>query len=276
MSQELLLADLGNSRLKLALATRPTATRELGTRELGTRATATRATSLQIRSHAAFDADARLPERLASLGPEWSAARGALSSVARPELEQVVADWMRGRCAQHFALNPPPALRIATREPERTGRDRVYGACGAWERLHSPCLSVDCGTALTVNLVRVVDALPEFAGGAIAAGAVLLSRALSTGGARLFEVVPRAGIAALGDDTRSALEAGVVHGLRGAARELCERIEAEHGGGLLPVALTGGARALLAEPAFVTGRVLVECEFLVLAGLAASLDRPTP
>jgi len=247
----LLLCDLGNSRLKLALATGtpgPTVQRVL-----------------------ALDVGPGLIERLGALGDEWRAEAGALSSVADPAALRAVESALAPRCARGLSVNPPPTLRVATREPERTGRDRVYGACAAWSRFGTDCLTIDAGTALTVNLVRVRDGRPEFAGGAIGAGAPLLARALAAGGAQLFEVAPRAGAPALGTDTQSALEAGLVHGLRGAARELVERIEAEHGRGRLPIALTGGARALLARPPFLPAHRIEEVETLVLEGLALSL-----
>jgi pantothenate kinase type III len=274
----LLLADLGNSRLKLALATgAPRCAPAAAAPQVSAGAVLREPSAPAIEFHAtcALDVGTGLASALEQLGPAWRAELGALSSVAAPEAQALVERALAPRCARGLRVNPTPLLRIATSEPERTGRDRIYGACAAWARFGEDCLSVDAGTALTVNLVRATagDAAwaAEFCGGAIAPGAALLARALATGGARLHEVEPRAVGPALGRDTRAALEAGIVHGLRGAARELVERIEAEHGGRALPIALTGGARALLAEPSFAPRRRVLVVESLVLEGLAQAV-----
>ncbi|TAJ18420.1 MAG: type III pantothenate kinase, partial [Planctomycetota bacterium] len=157
MATALLLADLGNSRLKLALAS--------GAPNLALAAAAphvsigeplrvSSAPAIELCAQCAFDVGAGLERALAQLGPEWRAELGALSSVAAPEVEALVERALAPRCARGLRVNPTPLLRIATSEPERTGRDRIYGACAAWARFGGDCVSVDAGTALTVNLVR--------------------------------------------------------------------------------------------------------------------------
>lgn len=277
MASALLLGDLGNSRLKLALATAaPRLGLALGEPHVsvGERLRATSAQAFELHASCTFDVGPGLEHAIAALGPDWRADLGALSSVAAPEVEDAVARALAPRCARGLTVNPEPSLRIATAAPAQTGRDRVYGACAAWSRFGDDCFSIDVGTALTVNLVRAAPGGAQFAGGAIAPGASLLARALASGGARLHEVRPSAVGPALGRDTQAALEAGVVHGLRGAARELVERIELEEVGRALPIALTGGARALLAEPPFLARRRLVVVEALVLEGLAQSVLSP--
>jgi type III pantothenate kinase len=171
-----------------------------------------------------------------------------------------------------FAGALDPGLEIACREPASVGRDRLFAARGAWQLLHSSCLVLDAGTALTVDALRASDGeRPVFLGGAIAPGPRLLARALSSGTARLPEVDPRPLPRALGRDTREALEAGVALGFLGAARELAARIAAEAGLGAAPLVLTGGARAFLEAPSLFDGRTLrVEPELVHLGLLAAS------
>jgi pantothenate kinase type III len=68
----------------------------------------------------------------------------------------------------------------------------------------------------------------EFLGGAITPGPRLLARALASGAARLFEVVPTTAPRALGRDTSEAMHAGIGVGIRGAVRhriELVQRLE---------------------------------------------------
>ena len=199
----------------------------------------------------------------------------AMSSVATAE---ITASWrgiVAGRTRLFDALDPGLANR--TLEPERVGADRLFAARGALECLGESAIVIDAGTALTVDALRA-EPTPsfsgswrrgEFLGGAIAPGPQLLARALASGAARLFEVVPTANPRALGRDTSAALHAGIGVGLRGAARELAREVAREAGFDRPPIALTGGARAFVAA-AFEGQRVL-ESEDLVHLGLCAAL-----
>ncbi len=139
-------------------------------------------------------------------------------------------------------------LVLDVRAPALVGADRLYAARGAWELLRGPAIVLDAGTALTVDALDVDAGRPRFRGGAIAPGPRLLALALHEHTARLPLVDARPGAAALGRDTAQALQSGVVHGLRGAARELAQRVagEAEIPGA--PLLITGGAAAFLFEP----------------------------
>lgn len=165
------------------------------------------------------------------------------------------------------AAMPDAGLDLAVETPETTGTDRLLAARAARDLSRGgAAIVVDVGTALTVDLVE--DG--AFQGGAIAAGPRLLARALGEGGAQLFEIEPRPGACALGKSTRAALEAGVVVGLRGAARGLVEALAA-HSREMPEVWVTGGARALLLEPeGFMPGMALREAPHLVHLGLLAA------
>jgi len=113
---------------------------------------------------------------------------------------------------------------------------------------------VDAGTAMTVDLV--VD--QTFRGGAIAPGARALAGSLAERGAQLFEITPRPGVPALGRSSQAALEAGVVVGLRGAARALVTGLMATAPVGPVGLIVTGGDRELLLAPTSFTADVQVE------------------
>jgi len=207
----------------------------------------------------------------------WLAGAGelsgaALASVAAPELERALVGILERRLGERFASAADPGLEIACREPSRVGRDRLFAARGAYELLHSSCLVLDAGTALTVDALRGPRGeRPVFLGGAIAPGPRLLARALAAGTARLPDTIPQPKPRALGRDTREALAAGVAWGFAGAARELVQRIAAEAGLESAPLVLTGGARAFLEQPELFVGHVLrVEPELVHLGLLAAS------
>lgn len=214
--------------------------------------------------------DASLVRRLElELGAREELAGLALSSVAAPQLEDALAALCLRALGERFARAPEPGLVLEVREPARVGRDRLYAARAAFERMRCACLVLDAGTALTVDALAApgADGRARFLGGAIAPGPRLLARALASGTARLFEVQPRPAVCALGRDTREALEAGVAHGFAGAARELVRRISIEAGLESAPLVLTGGARSFLLEPGLFGARELAVEPELVHLGL---------
>lgn len=229
MTRPFLSIDLGNSRLKACVfdgAGEPQRSTELGLdRALG----------------AAFT------DFLGS-GVQPLAAGGC--SVAHRRWRDDLDALLRDVLPSPVRWTPPHGLRLAVDSPETIGADRLYAARGALECVGGAAVVVDAGTALTVDAVQATEGEDAralrgtFLGGAIAPGPRLLARALGEGAAQLHEVDPRPGRPALGRDTRSALEAGVVVGFEGAALRLVERVAAESGiDG--PVVLTGGARAFL-------------------------------
>lgn len=226
----------------------------------------------------AVDEAPALAQELARRAPELE--RVALASVAAPELERALAAALSARFAARFSAAPPtPTLELALRRPETLGQDRRYAALAAVALLGCDVVVIDAGTCVTVDAVQRLDAQrARFLGGAIVPGPRLLAQALARGGARLpeLEVGPgfEAGAAALGRDTEQALRAGVVVGLRGAVRELIERVGAEAGFGAVPLVWTGGARALLLEPPLWPARPARTEPELVHLGLLAALGVP--
>ncbi len=201
----------------------------------------------------------------------------ALSCVASVALEQELATWLSQRGEVEALVNPDSGLVNEALPPQSVGRDRLYAARGAFERVGSSSIVIDAGSAMTVDLL-LVDvgggrATARFAGGAIAPGPALLARALHEHTARLPLVETRSGASALGRNTTAAIEAGVFHGLRGAARELVQRLASECAGAPLELVITGGAASWLLEPELFVGRSPIHEPDLVHLGLAhAALD----
>jgi type III pantothenate kinase len=236
MSATILTADLGNTRLKLRAwdaAGAPRAAAPLGALDVGP---------------GAGEAGAALDFARALPGPLTV----ALSSVAAPERETALRAALAAAGARLLDA-PACGLDVELREPARVGRDRLYAARGALELCGGDALVLDAGTALTVDALRVTAGRGRFLGGAIAPGPALLARALSGHTARLPRIEPRPGAAALGRSTEEALQAGVVAGFRGAARELCLRVAAEAGLERARCVLTGGAAVFLLEPELFPG-----------------------
>ncbi|MBL8804264.1 MAG: type III pantothenate kinase [Planctomycetes bacterium] len=215
-------------------------------------------------------------ERATHLHPPAGGAWLALSCVAARELEQQLVQRLKANFGAHFLGTPDCGLDNLCDPPHGVGRDRLFAARGARELLGRSALVLDAGSALTVDLLVVpsdVGARARFEGGAIAPGPELLARALAQGAARLPAVATSAEAPALGRDTRAAIASGVLHGFRGAARELATRIELEAQCGALPIVLTGGAAPLLLAPGLFGARpVRHEPELVHLGLLHAAWD----
>jgi type III pantothenate kinase len=112
-------------------------------------------------------------------------------------------------------------ISTALVRPDQTGPDRLVAAWAAASLHGTPVIVIDLGTATTVD---AVDADGFFLGGAIMPGLGLAADALSEGTARLPRVALELPVEAIGADTTSALQSGIVIGHVGAVRELASRM----------------------------------------------------
>jgi type III pantothenate kinase len=163
---------------------------------------------------------------LASVVPQVTAT--VMKLCAQGGMDLLVAD---------AATIPMPA-RVA--RPAEVGADRLVNGFAALRLYGAPAIVVDLGTATTFD---VVDAGGAFVGGAIAPGIELGAEALAARTALLPRVDLALPAHAIGTDTVSAIQSGVVIGYIGLVRELVATITAEMAGnrGKQPrVILTGG------------------------------------
>jgi type III pantothenate kinase len=171
---------------------------------------------------------------------------GAGESVKGVAMATVVREWaapMREAIREVFGADIVEAgagetggMKVLVREPGRLGPDRIASAVGARELLGSPAVSVDIGTATTVNFVSVEG---DFMGGAILPGPRLMLRSLGEGTAALPVVEPGDLRGALGRDTEEALLVGAILGTAGAVERIVLAVEREVGYAFR-VAVTGG------------------------------------
>lgn len=260
----LLLADVGNSRIKLARLAEPSVAR---------------GPALPAISHRQdLESQAFRPENL----ERWllAAAPGpvvilvaSVHDAAASRLEAAVAEIsatrhrsIRQRRVGHTDL----PLEVRLPEPHRVGIDRLAGAAAC--RLVVPagkaCVLVDCGTAATVDLI---SADGGFLGGAIVPGPALMARALAAGTSRLATAAAPDGSrlpTMPGRSTAEAIALGIGLGIQGAIARLEAEARAALGPGTVTV-LTGGGRAAVraALPD------AIEVPDLVLAGIALAADR---
>lgn len=259
--ETLLLADVGNTRIKLAVVAErgrvgPAAARlprvdrrqDLLSRDF-------RPTNLERWLAAVAPGPALL--LVASVNDTAAARLGA----AVAEVSATGHRALRQRRIGHADL----PLAVALDEPHRVGIDRLASAAAAGivKPAGKGAIVVDCGTATTVDIVSPDGA---FLGGAILPGPALMARALAEGTSRLPEV------AALdhgpppampGRSTQAAIAAGIGWGIRGAVARLVAEARKVAGDDAALI-LTGGSAGLVRDA--LPGAV--ELPDLVLAGIA--------
>lgn len=247
----ILLLDAGNTRLKWGLR-RDGAWRGRGALE-------------RERIH-------ELPHVLRSSLAGAGVRRILFCNVAGPEVAaavaQAVASFSPG--LEAFVSTPlAVGVRNGYTRPAQLGADRWAALVGAWQLERRPCLVVNAGTALTVDVLLADPERPGggyFAGGCIVPGFDLMRGALSRNTAQLplaegdFSELPR--------HTEAAIVSGCLHAQAGAVERLYRQLPAGS-----PCLLSGGGATLLDEcldPALPLRRV----DYLVLEGLARVAEAP--
>ncbi len=136
-------------------------------------------------------------------------------------------------------------LALAVDHPREVGSDRVCNAVAAIALYGPPCIVVDFGTATNFDCV---NARGEFVGGAIAPGLVTAADALISRAARLYRVELTAPATAVGRNTVTNIQSGVVLGYAGLVDGLIERMRREIEGDVKVIG-TGGLAAQMREVA---------------------------
>lgn len=142
-----------------------------------------------------------------------------------------------------FAVDPGVnvALPMRVDYPREVGPDRVVKVVAAVELYGPPLIIIDFGTATTFECV---SPLGEFIGGAIAPGIATAAEALTTRAARLFHVDLSRPPSAIGRNTVTNIQSGIVYGYAGLVDGLVARMRAEMEGAPKVVA-TGGLVSLM-------------------------------
>lgn len=260
--ESLLVADVGNTRLKLAVITAASGPRALP--EVGRRqdflSREFRGENLDRWLDVAAPGAAVL--LVASVHEAAAVRLEAAVAAASATRHRVI----RQRRISHADL----PLEVAVEEPHRVGIDRLAGAAAAAAVKPSDraAIVVDCGTATTVNLISPAG---DFLGGAILPGPWLMARALAEGTSKLPEVaaLDRGGPPAMpGVSTQGAIAAGIGLGMRGAVARLVEEGRRAVGRDAV-VILTGGSSGLVRDVV----PEAREMPDLVLAGIGLAAER---
>jgi type III pantothenate kinase len=103
-----------------------------------------------------------------------------VASVAGAEFERLLSQAIakRWKCPVRFARSSASAagVRNSYADPSRMGVDRWLVMLAAWQRYHAPCCIVDCGSAITIDLL---DAAGQHQGGYILPGLRLMRNVLT-------------------------------------------------------------------------------------------------
>lgn len=262
-----LLADVGNSRIKLARLddAAPGAAAE----GVGLPAVVRRQ-DLDSRSFRAENLERWLlgaaPGPAVILVASVYEAAAARLEAAIAEISVIRHRPIRQRRIAHLDL----AIDVSLPEPGRVGIDRLAAAAAAGlvKPADRAAVVVDCGTAVTVDMVTRAGG---FLGGSILPGPLLMARALAEGTSRLPAVAALGGgqrPTMPGRSTEEAIAAGIGLGIRGAVARLVAEARAALGEPAVTI-LTGGAAAAVHDA--LPDAVLVPD--LVLAGIALAAGR---
>jgi type III pantothenate kinase len=171
----------------------------------------------------------------------------AISNVV-PTVQQTL-EWM---CEAYFGISPftvQPGVNVDfplnVDHPTEVGADRVCNVVAGVALYGKPLIVVDFGTATNFD---VVNARGEFVGGAIAPGLTVAAEALISRGARLFRVELVRPKEAIGRNTVTNIQSGVVYGYAGLVDGLVDRMRRELDGDVKVVA-TGGLAGQMREVA---------------------------
>ncbi len=171
----------------------------------------------------------------------------AISNVV-PQVQRALEEMAE----KYFAATPLcvtadlGAIPLDVDDPRAVGADRIVAGVAAVALYGAPAIVVDLGTATRFDCI---DARGRFIGGAIAPGIVVAADALLSRAARLFRVELVRPVRALGRDTMTNIQSGVVFGFAALIDGLVARMREEMGGPPPVVVATGGLAPLMGEVA---------------------------
>lgn len=175
------------------------------------------------------------------------------------KMQEMVAS-LTGRRPLIVGPGVKTGLKIRIGNPSELGSDIVCNCVAAYEMINDSCLVVDFGTALTFTALASGG---EIRGVAIAPGLQSAAGALSLNTAQLPQVWLEAPDKAIGTNTISSIQSGVIFGYTGLVEHLIDRMAAELGG-VKAVVGTGGLSGKIAP---LTDRFTRLEPWLILDGL---------
>lgn len=134
-------------------------------------------------------------------------------------------------------------IKICMDNPREVGADRISNAVAAHAIYGGPVIVVDMGTATTFDTVSRDG---DYLGGAIAPGIMMSAEALFTRPAQLYRVPLSAPKKAIGTNTVTAMQSGLIYGYAALVEGLVGRLQRELSAPVKVIA-TGGYASLIAK-----------------------------
>jgi type III pantothenate kinase len=194
---------------------------------------------------------------------------GAVLSSSVPTVTPWIAGMLRDRIGVEpliVGFDTDLGVRVDIDNPREVGPDRLVDAAAAFARFGGPTLVLDFGSATTLN---VVTRDGRFVGGAIAPDIRAAHDALVSKAAKLSSVDLTFPERAIGRNTVSSMQSGIMYGYVGLIEGLIARIDAEIGEPTTVVA-TGGFGGMFKEHC---ARISTHVPDLTLDGLLLIWDR---
>lgn len=173
---------------------------------------------------------------VSSVKPAWTK---MIRQIAKDDLHEKI--YLIGK-------NVPLPITIWGDEPGKVGTDRVVSAAVAYDVVEEAVVVVDCGTAMTIDLV---DENGIFQGGVICPGLEIGAEALHNSAAQLPKVKVTRPEVPYGKNTNDAINCGLYYSAVGTIEDVIRRY-AEQIGRWPRTILTGTAAALIKD----------DCEFI--------------
>lgn len=170
---------------------------------------------------------------------------GAIMSSVKPGLNYTfehACDYYMGVKPLVVGSGIKTGLNIKYDNPKEVGADRIVNSVAAYYLYGGPCITLDCGTATTFN---VIGERGEFLGGVIGHGLKSAADALSQAAEKLPKVeliLPRK---VVGKTTITNMQSGLLQGYIGMAERIVRLIKEETGFSDAKVVATGGLSEII-------------------------------
>ncbi len=175
---------------------------------------------------------------------------GEIKEVVMCSVVPPLTETFENLAKQYWGVSPlvveagvKTGVRIQMENPREVGADRVVNAAAAHRLYGGPLIVIDMGTATTFDAVSKEG---DYLGGAIAPGIGIAAEALFQRTAMLPRVEMVRPSRAIGKNTATAIQSGIIFGYSGLIEGVVSRIKHEMGGQVKVVA-TGGLAEVMAK-----------------------------
>ncbi len=187
---------------------------------------------------------------LLTLLPHEGIALDAIKHAAICSVVPPLAPTFEELCRHYFRVDPlvveagtKTGVRVLYDDPRAVGADRIVDAAAAHHLYGGPVIVVDFGTATVFDAVNKDG---DYLGGAIAPGIGISTDALFQRAAKLPRIELVRPKTAIGKNTVTSMQSGIVFGYIGLVEGVIQRFQKELGGNAKVVA-TGGFAQLIAK-----------------------------